>query len=166
VSRGCAAIDIACIVVREQAPSHSTATVTYLAIRTVGEILASIVHILFTWPPALRILGWVLAGVVVLCGLLIIRYHVRLWWEVRTRGWTAEHHGRDRIVYRELVGGRLEDLEIDGEMLGGTPHHVIFVPSEEKWERTSPAWARGRRAEIFSRLRSRFRAPGYEFAGP
>jgi hypothetical protein len=122
------------------------------------EIFASVVHI-----PVLRIVGWVVVGVLALAALGSIFYHARLWWTLRTDGWTVEHSGRDRIVYREVVRGRLEDFVLDGEMLMGTPHHVVYVPGAEKWEHTAPAWARGRREEIVARIRSRLREPGYEY---
>ncbi|HKP76692.1 MAG TPA: hypothetical protein VJT67_14275 [Longimicrobiaceae bacterium] len=128
-------------------------------------MLGSIVHFLFDQPDlGLRILGWLVAGIAALVAGGCVFYHVRLWWALRTRGWTVEHSGRDRIVYRERVRDRLEDCQLDGEMLMGTPHHVIYVPSQAGWEYTAPAWARGRREEIVARIRSRLREPGYEYA--
>jgi len=130
-----------------------------------GGMFGSIAHVLFESPGhGLRIVGGLVAGTLAVVAAGFIFYRVRLWWSLRTRGWVVEHSGRDRIVYREQVGGRLEDFQLDGEMLMGTPHHVIYVPGEARWEQTAPAWARGRREEIVARIRSRLREPGYEYS--
>ena len=81
------------------------------------------------------------------------------------RGWRTGHLGRDRLYYEERRGGAWQRIEIDGEMLMGRPHHVIHVPSPERW-RAGPEWARGRRDEILARIRSEFREPDYEYDDP
>ena len=80
------------------------------------------------------------------------------------RGWRVGHQGRDRMYYEELRGGAWERLDIDGEMLMGRAHHVIYFASSEQWLRY-PAWARGRRDEIIARITSEFREPDYEYDG-
>lgn len=82
----------------------------------------------------------------------------------RSRGWRVGHQGRDRMYYEELRNGRWERLDIDGEMLMGRAHHVIYFASGAQWLRY-PAWARDRRAEIIARVTSEFREPDYEYHG-
>lgn len=77
--------------------------------------------------------------------------------------WGVGHRGRDAFFYREAVQGRVEQIEIGGEMLVGTPHHVIYIPKEAEWERRYPQWARGRRREIVGRITSELRPPEYEY---
>jgi hypothetical protein len=80
------------------------------------------------------------------------------------RGWRVGHQGRDRMYYEELRDGAWERLAIDGEMLMGRAHHVIYFASPEQWLRY-PAWARDRRNEIIARITSEFREPDYEYYG-
>lgn len=78
------------------------------------------------------------------------------------RGWRVGHRGRDMMFYEELVDGVWQRLEIDGEMLTGRAHHVIFFDGPARWA-SKPAWARHRRDEILGRIKSEFRAPDYEY---
>jgi hypothetical protein len=127
-----------------------------------GEIFTSILHILFEWPgPVLRILGVALIAAFVLICIAGIAHRMRMWWDVRARGWTVDDRGRDTIVYRETVEGHLEDLGLDSQGFRG--EYIVYVPSEPVWDRTVPAWARGRRSEIVERIRSRLQPPAYEF---
>src|SRR5687767_14585962 len=59
------------------------------------------------------------------------------------RGWRVGHVGRDAMYYEELRDGTWQRIEIDGEMLVGTAHHVIYFGSLK-----FPEWARQRRDEI------------------
>lgn len=68
------------------------------------------------------------------------------------------------MYYEELRGGAWERLDIDGEMLMGRAHHVIYFASPEQWLRY-PVWARARRDEIIARITSEFREPDYEYDG-
>ena len=80
------------------------------------------------------------------------------------RGWRVGHQGRDQMYYEELRDGSWERIDIDGEMLMGPAHHVIYFAAPERW-RTYPPWARERRAEIIARITSEFREPDYEYSG-
>jgi hypothetical protein len=80
------------------------------------------------------------------------------------RGWRVGHHGRDRMYYEEWMNGRWERLEIDGEMLLGPAHHVIYFASEAEWAKYPP-WAHGRRSEIVNRIKQELRSPEYEYYG-
>ena len=78
------------------------------------------------------------------------------------RGWRVGHRGRDQMYYEEKIGGVWQRLEMDGEMLTGRAHHVIYFASAEVW-RGYPEWARERREEIVARVNSVFREPDYEY---
>lgn len=78
------------------------------------------------------------------------------------RSWRVGHQGRDRLYYEERRGGAWQRLAIDGEMLTGPAHHVIYLASPERWQHY-PEWAHARRAEIIARIQSEFRAPDYEY---
>jgi hypothetical protein len=80
------------------------------------------------------------------------------------RGWRVGHQGRDQMYYEELRDGSWERIDIDGEMLMGPAHHVIYFAAPERW-RAYPAWARERRDEIIARITSEFREPDYEYSG-
>ena len=81
------------------------------------------------------------------------------------RGWRVGHRGRDAIYYEELINREWERIEIDGEMLCGEAHHIIYFASEAKWEAEYPTWAQGRREEIIQRIKSELAPPGYEYEG-
>ena len=81
-----------------------------------------------------------------------------------TRGWRVGHTGRDRMYYEEFREGSWQQIMIDGEMLMGPAHHVIYFASPEQWE-SYPRWARGRRDEIVGRIKSEFAPPDYEYYG-
>lgn len=80
------------------------------------------------------------------------------------RGWRVGHQGRDRMYYEELHEGAWKRIDIDGEMLMGRAHHVIYFATPERWL-TYPPWARDRRDEIIARITSEFREPDYEYHG-
>jgi hypothetical protein len=80
------------------------------------------------------------------------------------RGWRVGHKGRDQMYYEELRDGVWERLDVDGEMLTGRAHHVIYFASPESWLRY-PEWARGRRDEIIARITRELREPDYEYHG-
>lgn len=79
------------------------------------------------------------------------------------RGWRVGHRGRDQMCYEERRDGRWQWIEIDGEMLTGRAHHVIYFASAENWQRY-PEWAWHRREEIIARIKSEFREPDYQYA--
>jgi hypothetical protein len=78
------------------------------------------------------------------------------------RGWRVGHQGRDQMYYEERIAGAWQRLEVDGEMLTGRAHHVIYFKSPSEWQRY-PAWAQGRRDEIIARIKQEFREPDYEY---
>jgi hypothetical protein len=78
--------------------------------------------------------------------------------------WRVGHQGRDRMYYEEERDGEWQRIEISGEMLMGQAHHVIYFDPPERWQ-SYPEWARNRRAEIISRIKSEFREPDYEYYG-
>ena len=82
----------------------------------------------------------------------------------KRRGWRVGHQGRDQMFYEALRDGSWERLEIDGEMLMGTAHHVIYFKTPAQWQ-AYPPWARTRRDEIVARITSEFRPPDYEYDG-
>jgi hypothetical protein len=82
----------------------------------------------------------------------------------QSEGWRVGHRGRDMMFYEELHGREWLRLDIDGEMLMGRAHHVIYFANAETW-RSYPEWARLRRDEIIARIKSRFREPDYEYYG-
>lgn len=78
-------------------------------------------------------------------------------------GWRVGHRGRDMMYYEEKHDGEWRRINLDGEMLTGRAHHVIYFADEETWRRY-PEWAAHRRDEIIARVKSRFREPDYEYA--
>lgn len=80
----------------------------------------------------------------------------------RERGWRTGHRGRDFMYYEEWRDGAWHQIEVQGEMLMGPAHHVIYFDSPERWQR-HPEWARGRRDEIIARIKSSFPEPEYEY---
>jgi hypothetical protein len=74
------------------------------------------------------------------------------------RGWRVGHQGRDQMFYEELRDGRWERIDLDGEMLVGRAHHVIYFSSSR-----FPDWAESRREEIVARIKTEFRPPSYEY---
>lgn len=80
------------------------------------------------------------------------------------RDWRVGHRGRDAMYYEELRDGAWQRIDVEGEMLTGIAHHVIYFASPRRWE-NYPQWARHRRDEIIARIKSEFRAPDYEYQG-
>jgi hypothetical protein len=81
-----------------------------------------------------------------------------------TSDWRVGHRGRDGMFYEEQHGGTWLRIDIDGEMLTGRAHHVIYFASPETWQHY-PEWARHRREEIIARIKNEFRPPDYEYEG-
>ncbi len=78
--------------------------------------------------------------------------------------WRVGHVGRDCMYYEECIDGAWRRLDIDGELLLGRAHHVIYFRSPEDWQR-GPAWSHGRRDEIIARIKRAFGEPDYEYHG-
>jgi hypothetical protein len=78
--------------------------------------------------------------------------------------WRVGHTGRDMMYYEEMHDGEWQRIAIDGEMLTGRAHHIIYFADEATWRRY-PEWARDRREEIITRIKSRFTEPDYEYSG-
>ncbi len=72
--------------------------------------------------------------------------------------WRVGHTGRDMMYYEEFRGGEWQRISVDGEMLIGRAHHVIYFRHI-----TFPDWAGGREAEIIDRIKIRFCEPDYEY---
>lgn len=85
--------------------------------------------------------------------------------EPPARRWRVGHVGRDMMFYEEWHDGEWRRINLDGEMLTGRAHHVIYFPSPESWQQHQPEWARHRRAEIIARIKLEFREPDYEYEG-
>jgi len=81
---------------------------------------------------------------------------------VSAHDWRVGHTGRDMMYYEERRSGGWQRISIDGEMLMGRAHHVIYFASPERWQ-SYPEWARHRRDEIMERIKSEFREPDYEY---
>jgi hypothetical protein len=79
-------------------------------------------------------------------------------------GWVAHHEGQHGVVYIQMVDGEACSIEIDGERLNGTPHHVLYLPSQAEWD-GFPEWAQRDREIILERIRETFPEPGYEYEG-
>ena len=80
-----------------------------------------------------------------------------------SRDWRVGHVGRDGMYYEEWRDGAWHRLDIDGEMLIGRAHHVVYFASPERWL-SYPEWARHRRDEIVARIKGEFREPDYEYS--
>jgi hypothetical protein len=78
------------------------------------------------------------------------------------QAWRVGHRGRDAMYYEEMIDGAWQRIELDGEMLMGRAHHVIYFASAEQWQ-CYPVWARHRRNEIIARIKSEFREPDYAY---
>ena len=105
----------------------------------------------------MQYLVYALGAVAILVVAAIIQAQFRRRRELE-RGWRVGHVGRDAMYYDELHDGTWRRIEVDGGMLMGKAHHVIYFSGTE-----FPDWARERRDEIISRIKSEFRAPGYEY---
>lgn len=75
-----------------------------------------------------------------------------------SKKWRVGPRGRDTMRYEEEIGGEWQRIEISGERLMGKAHHVIYFHSPDRWQ-NYPDWARHRRTEIISRIKSEFREP-------
>lgn len=108
-------------------------------------------------------LFWIF-GIGLLIVFLIMSFGKKTGPPPQSGGWRVTHTGRDQMLYEERANGRWRSLVIDGEMLLGPAHHVIYFRSESEWTRY-PDWTQGRRDEIIARIKSRFQPPDYEYHG-
>lgn len=72
--------------------------------------------------------------------------------------WRVGHVGRDMMYYEEFRDGAWQRISIDGDMLTGRPHHIIYLNHI-----TFPVWAADRRGEIIERIRIGFPETDYEY---
>ncbi len=78
--------------------------------------------------------------------------------------WRVGHVGRDAMYYEEFHAGVWRRLSLDGELLMGRAHHVIYFGTLDSWK-NQPDWAQGRRDIIIDRVKSVFQMPDYRFDG-
>jgi hypothetical protein len=109
------------------------------------------------WESAKRYPVYAFSAVAIWIGVVLIRAQLHKKRD-RHRGWRVGHVGRDSMFYEEFTDGAWHRIEIDGEMLVGKAHHVIYFASLKY-----PAWARERRDEIIARIKSEFHPPQYEY---
>ena len=106
---------------------------------------------------------YAIIGVIFLFVLGVWR-HISVKKNNERRGWRIFRHGPETIFYGELREGKWEEIEIGRESRSRESHHLIYLGSSEIWK-SYPGWARGRRDEIISRLKSVLREPGYKYLG-
>ncbi len=106
----------------------------------------------------------VLAGLIVVASIFGFVKQSRKRSRDSQRGWGVRHHGRDQLYYEEFNGTEWLRIAVDGEMLNGTPRHVIYFRDPVKWLEY-PEWARFRRNEIISRIKSECPRPEYDHDG-
>ena len=81
------------------------------------------------------------------------------------RGWRVGYQGRDEMFYEERIEGKWQRITIDGAMLCGKAHHVIYLPTQEQWQ-AMPQWTQDRQDDIIARVKQAFAPPGYECQPP
>lgn len=65
------------------------------------------------------------------------------------RGWRVGRQGRDQLLYDKLREGKWERIDVDGAILEGTPHHVIYLSST-----VFPLWGKSARKRLSSASRA------------
>ena len=111
----------------------------------------------FFWETAKRYPAWVIGAVSLWIIVVLIRMRRQKKRDVQ-RGWRVGHVGRDSMYYEELRDGAWRRIAIEGELLDGKAHHVIYFRSLN-----FPDWASGRSEEIIGRIKSEFHPPQYEY---
>src|SRR6266850_8174947 len=101
--------------------------------------------------------SYLFGAVAILFGVTAIRTQARKKRDAQ-RGWRVGHVGRDIMYYEEFRDGTWNRIEIDGELLVGKAHHVIYFASMK-----FPEWANERRDEIMRRIKSEFHPPNYKY---
>lgn len=89
-------------------------------------------------------------------------YQLWRFYQLKSRGYYVTRKYRDAIEYQELRDGKVRRLTIDGERMVKGPH-VIYVPTEVKWQEWMPSWAQGRREEIIQNVKHYLGTKRYEF---
>ena len=88
-----------------------------------------------------------------LLGIAYVQYgRLQLRARYRQQGWAVAMSGRNSIKYKERVLETDHEIEFsrDIDSIG----RILWVPSEERWNRELPSWAMNRRAEILQRIKS------------
>lgn len=119
-------------------------------------VVFGIVCFLF-WETAKRYPVYIFGAVAIWIVIVLIRAQLHKKRDSQ-RGWRVGHVGRDSMYYEEFRDGAWHRIELDGEMLVGKAHHVIYFGSLN-----FPDWARERRDEIIARIKSEFHPPQYEY---
>jgi hypothetical protein len=70
----------------------------------------------------------------------------------RRLGYRIVPGGRDTFYYEEKSGGELRRLELYCELQARGPR-LLYFPSVNQWQQEMPGWAKGRREEIYDRIR-------------
>ncbi|MEM6718530.1 MAG: hypothetical protein AAF611_04355 [Bacteroidota bacterium] len=82
--------------------------------------------------------------------LVLIAYIIRTVKENK-RGWRAQPIGRDSILYQQKIKNEWKEIQIEGEMLVGDIHKIIYFKTEQDWA-AYPEWAQNR-TEIIQRIK-------------
>jgi len=88
----------------------------------------------------------------------------KLWRHYRlySRGFYVTGKGRDLIEYQERRDGTICRLTLYRELMAPPPN-LVYVPTEDEWQRDMPAWARERRQEIIENVKRALGTKRYEF---
>jgi hypothetical protein len=96
-----------------------------------------------------------LIGVALIVAIATIREEVGF----RRRGYRVRVLGKRGYAYEELARAEEEAQDADRHLLPFScargRHLEPEIPSEDRWDNQVPEWARGRRAEIATRIKER-----------
>ena len=98
-------------------------------------------------------------GAIVVLGFASFAWKRYRFWRL---GYRASRWYRDEVRYEEIASDAKRFLTLDGQMLVGAPH-LVYIPEAEAWEAKMPAWARGRRDQIISRIKAELGTVKYDY---
>lgn len=88
--------------------------------------------------------------------LYIATRQIRSSLRLRRQGYRIRGHGPEMFRYEEMIDdGEIRQLKFGLGHLAGRKVG-IYWPSNEAWQRDMPDWAKGRREEIYDRIRGEF----------
>jgi hypothetical protein len=112
------------------------------------------------WKDALAVILLVLA--ILFFPIVWPLSHLRRYYQLYSRGFSVTPKGRDFIEYRQRRDGAMRRLTLYREMMTKPPN-VVYIPTEDEWQRDMPTWAQGRREEIVENVRHALGTKNYDF---
>jgi len=112
---------------------------------------------------SVHISPWIIVAIISFLLLSLLWARIVRSIHLRKKGYYSGRRHQGKWLYEEIRDGAVESILLEIENTG-PGHYEIFVPNNETWRATVPAWARDRRSEIAGRISEAWKPLDFHFS--